>query len=114
MVLPFVSNKNSCLIKTFFYKMNTIYIRGVILTQDFDTGCSLVLYRLDEPNGDSHYETASYHDDVDYHWRPATMSGTNLLFDTLKKKCSELNIVSEEFDNIIRVIAHGASYELYI
>ena len=94
--------------------MNMIYIRGIALTQDFDNNCDLVLYRLDESNGDSHYETASFCDDVDYHWCPATMTRTNILFDILVKKYGEHSSAVEKFDYIIHKIAGGASYELSI
>ncbi|MBR2506559.1 MAG: hypothetical protein IKB70_06520 [Bacilli bacterium] len=86
--------------------MNKIYnIRGITTARDYDLDCDLVFYRIDDGEGWTEYETAIWDDNVSEYWTPATMSRTNLLWTILGEDV-------EKFDDVIRDIMGGSSYEV--
>lgn len=86
--------------------MSKVYnIRGITTTRDYDLDCDLIFYRIDDGGGWAEYETAIWNDDVSEYWTPATMSRTNLLWTVVGED-------PEKFNNIMRKISGGASYEV--
>lgn len=83
-----------------------IIIRGISSTMDPDDEILLVHYKLTYSNGDFVYETAMFDEDCNDGWVPAAMGYTNELLCLVKD--------AEKYNEIIRKIQGGASYELYL
>lgn len=88
--------------------INVYRIQGIQSTFDYDKELPVVLFRLDEENGDYHYCTATM---IDGDWVPATMEQTDELLEVLKKR--NVESARDEYNYLIGKINGGASREFF-
>lgn len=88
--------------------INVYRIQGIQSTFDYDKELPVVLFRLDEENGDYHYCTATM---IDGDWVPATMEQTDELLEVLKKR--NVESARDEYNYLISKINGGASREFF-
>lgn len=88
--------------------INVYRIQGIQSTFDYDKELPVVLFRLDEENGDYHYCTATM---IDGEWVPATMEQTDELLEVLKKR--NVESARDEYNYLIGKINGGASREFF-